>query len=75
MKTTRTASLSIAQASGRLNMTEDQLTAMLTKDTGQRYHHRTIYSGHIRLWESDLAKIKRLLTDHHNCTKVLTNQI
>jgi len=55
-------SLSITKAAEALNVSESRLVMFCDQDTGQRYHHRTSFSGHIRFSNDDLQRISTLLT-------------
>ena len=63
------ASISIEKAAVMLGITPEELTAFCDRDHGQRYHHRTIYSGRIRFFAADIIRITKQLTQPVNvCT-------
>jgi len=57
-----TASISIEKAAERLAITPEKLTTLCDQDTGNRFHHRTIYSNRLRFFESDINKLIKHLT-------------
>lgn len=57
-----TPSISIDKAATMLNLTPTELTQLCDQDTGQKYHHRTIFSNRIRFFEPDIKKIRQQLT-------------
>ena len=52
-------SISIDRATAMLGITPEELTAICDQDTGQRYHHRTIYSNRIRFFGADINRIRK----------------
>ena len=55
-------SISIDKAAAMLAITPEELTSFCDQDTGQRFHHRTIYTDKIRFFEPDIKKIRKHLT-------------
>jgi AraC-like DNA-binding protein len=62
MKTTPQASISIEKAAEMLNITPEELERFCQQDTGQQFHHLTIFSKKIRFWNRDIIRIRKHLS-------------
>lgn len=61
MKQQPQATISLETAAGQLGLTPEELTAICEKDTGQKYHHRTIFTNRIRFFKWNIRMIRRQL--------------
>lgn len=61
MKQQPQASISLEKAAGQLGLTPEELTAICEKDTGQKYHHRTIFTNRIRFFKWNIRMIRKQL--------------
>ena len=61
MKQQPQASISLEKAAGQLGLTQEELTVICEKDTGQKYHHRTIFTNRIRFFKKELRRIRGML--------------
>ena len=56
------ASISLERAAAQIGISMEELERFCQQDTGQRFHHRTIYSGRIRFRDRDILRIRKQLS-------------
>lgn len=63
MKTKIEQSFTFERAAQMLRVESNELMRICDQDSIGKYHHRAVYSRHIRFYVSEIERIKKLL--HH----------